>query len=197
MSTLNVIVLSIYDDAGYHRLAPYARFPEVILNDMRIPENKLENRAGEIRKGRFSPYIDLLRPCLRPFDMVVVRPNGMVSLCCGDMYCDVIMGDVARQRLEDIWHSPRFQYYRSKLLSTGRRGLKLCQVCSHNGSSCGERFPFSLHDTWMPRRLRDFLKRRLPQHVQDFIRPQRWVPMGLQNIFQRHLLKRKILQTLD
>jgi MoaA/NifB/PqqE/SkfB family radical SAM enzyme len=139
---LDGLRLSIYDDKAWHRLARYAQYPQVQLFDMRQPENLIENRGGWIRQARFTPAIDIHRPCLRPFHMLIVKAGGEVCLCCADMYADVVLGNVAHQRLEEIWASKGFRHYRAKLVTTGRVGLQLCQNCSHEGRTCAQWFPF-------------------------------------------------------
>jgi radical SAM protein with 4Fe4S-binding SPASM domain len=139
---LDGLQVSIYDDKAWHRLAHYAHYPQVRLMDMRRPESRIENRGGGVRQARFTPDIDIRRPCLRPFHMLVIKSSGEVCLCCADMYGDVVLGNVADQRLEEIWDSEGFRHYRAKLAITGRVGLQLCQDCSHEGRTCAQWFPF-------------------------------------------------------
>ncbi len=138
---LDGIGLSVYDEAAWQRLQAYGNYPKVRLFDYRYrPEDQVENRGGEIKRASFPFRLKL--PCLRPFKNLAIRSTGEVVLCCSDMYTDVVMGQVAAQRLEEIWDSENFRRYRTRLASTGRVGLPLCQTCSHNGTPCNAKSPF-------------------------------------------------------
>ncbi|HUO76312.1 MAG TPA: SPASM domain-containing protein [Thermodesulfovibrionales bacterium] len=163
---LDALGLSVYDDSSWKRLKAYACYSDVRIIDYR--RRKFENRGGEVKRGTFSPLTD--RSCHRPFGMMVIRATGDVVLCCSDMYSDVVIGNVVDQRLEEIWESEKFQRYRSLLLSpTHRKGLKLCQACSHDGSACLTRFP-SENFEWIPEPLRGLLYRWTPPGVRAFVK---------------------------
>lgn len=171
---LDGLGVSVYEDSGWQRLEPYSRYPKVQLLDLRQVD-WFENRGGEVKRGKFNPVSKL--PCIRPFEMLVIRPTGDVVLCCSDMYCDVVMGNVAHQRLEEIWFSNKFRYYRNKLASkTARIGLKLCENCSHDESNCSETFPFpgkfaifdkgrKLLMPWVPKVVKNFGKLLIYRHI--------------------------------
>lgn len=193
---LDALGLAVYDEASWKRLEPYHKYPNVRFNDMRIPDRWVENRGGSLGNAKPWPALDIHRPCLRPFTMMVIRSDGNVVLCCGDMYSDVVLGNVAQQRLEEIWNSEGFNFYRTRLASAGRAGLKLCQGCSHDGSTCAEDFPYDLNRTRIPL-VRNILKRWLPPKAVISIKrnlPTRWLPKGMNDMLMRHLLKRKISQ---
>lgn len=196
---LDALGLAVYDEAAWKRLKPFHHYPNVPFNDMRIPDRWVENRGGSLGKVKAWPALDIHRPCLRPFKMMVIRSDGNVVLCCGDMYSDVVLGNVSQQRLEEIWNSEGFNFYRTRLASTGRTDLKLCQGCSHDGSSCCEDFPYDLNRTRIPG-VRDLLKRWLPPEVVISIKrnlPKRWLPKGIDDMLMRHVLKHKISQLKD
>ena len=73
--------------------------------------------------------------------MMTVNPKGQVVLCCSDMYSDAVMGDVREQRLEEIWNNKLFDHYRSTLTERGRKGLKLCEDCFHDGGTSTPFYP--------------------------------------------------------
>jgi radical SAM protein with 4Fe4S-binding SPASM domain len=196
---LDALGLSIYDEAAWQRLAPFHRHPNVRFNDMRIPDRWVENRGGSLGQVQSWPALDLQRPCLRPFKMMVIRADGSVVLCCGDMYIDAVLGNVAQQRLEDIWNSEAFDYFRTRLASAGRIGLQLCQECSHDGSSCSDDFPYDLERTRIPA-VREFLKQWLPPEAVISIKknlPRRWLPRRVDDVIKRNLLKHAIRKQLE
>lgn len=67
-------------------------------------------------------------PCLLPFEQLIIRPDGKVSLCCNDALGKFTMGDLNKDKIIDVWHSPIYKKVRSKLVKE-RAGLELCQYC--------------------------------------------------------------------
>jgi radical SAM protein with 4Fe4S-binding SPASM domain len=132
-SGLDGLGISIYEDAVWDRAQQFIH-PKVALLDMRGAA--FENRAGFL--PGFEPRPDL--PCLRPSNMLVIRPSGDVVLCCSDMSGEVVMGNVMEQSLMEIWQCEAFERYREQLKSD-RHGLKLCEGCSHRGTTSGVRYP--------------------------------------------------------
>lgn len=66
--------------------------------------------------------------CMLPFEQLIIRPDGKVSLCCNDALGKFTMGDCNEDKLIDIWHNNLYKKVREKL-SVGRDGLELCQYC--------------------------------------------------------------------
>ncbi|MGZ8396422.1 MAG: SPASM domain-containing protein [Rhodoplanes sp.] len=61
-------------------------------------------------------------------------------LCCSDLYSDVV-GDLATERLEEIWTNDLFRHYRTRLDEHDRAGLKLCEDWSSNGGPSPLHYP--------------------------------------------------------
>ena len=66
--------------------------------------------------------------CTQPFLSMYIHPNGDCSICCADVYGDVILGNAAQKTLEEIWHSEKYEKVR-KLISKGRKSLERCKGC--------------------------------------------------------------------
>jgi radical SAM protein with 4Fe4S-binding SPASM domain len=67
--------------------------------------------------------------CRYPFDQLIIRPDGKVSLCGNDSYGQVTLGDVNRQSISEIWYGEAFGRLRAELTANGRRNLPLCKTC--------------------------------------------------------------------
>jgi radical SAM protein with 4Fe4S-binding SPASM domain len=143
-SGLDALGVSVYDDDMLDKLSSIENDGRLVTLDMRSPRpGQLENRAGSIPGDQdvFGHEEVMLRSCGRPFTMLTINPKGQVVLCCSDMYSEVIMGDVREQRLEDIWTNERFEHYRARLSTEGRRELPLCRSCSYYGWSASVSYP--------------------------------------------------------
>lgn len=146
---LDSLAISVYDDSAWEKSnALQLQFPEIKVWDQRkysdlewaIKHSKdFTNRAGGVSVPISEPDMTDV-PCKKPYTGMSVLPNGDVPLCSDDMYGDVILGNVMRQSLQEIWFGEGFERYRSRLLY-GRRGLKLCNVCTSKGGAHAVRFP--------------------------------------------------------
>ena len=72
---------------------------------------------------KFKPY-----PCFNP-KRILILSNGKVVLCCVDIDGEVILGDLKKQSLKEIFNSKIYkEIYRSQV--ERRCNLKMCKNCS-------------------------------------------------------------------
>lgn len=93
----------------------------------RSPKEIRTSRGGDApnRKNKKS-FADI--GCIYPFQQLIIRPDGKVSLCCNDALGRSTMGDVNEESLTDIWYGERFQEVRKQLLK-GRGAVSHCVYC--------------------------------------------------------------------
>lgn len=84
------------------------------------------NRAGLVHTTR---KVNLFGYCSRPFSELCVNYEGTGVLCCNDYYGQVVIGDVAKKSIQELWQSEILMHYRRELLKPDRTNLKLCNVC--------------------------------------------------------------------
>ncbi len=102
----------------------------VILN--RDINEIISSRGGQApnKKNDYNNYIIKHYKCIRPFECIVIRPTGKISLCCCDALGIYEMGDANIDSLENIWrNSQEYKRVRNHLQTKGRNGLKLCEKC--------------------------------------------------------------------
>ena len=67
--------------------------------------------------------------CPQPFTRISIIEDGRVSPCCTDSNLDLIVGDLKKQSLLEIWESKEMQNVR-KLHSDGKyHKLEACRNC--------------------------------------------------------------------
>jgi len=132
---LDRIIIDNYNDK--HELIPsvrnlvensFALQGEVIIN-YRLKNDFLGNRAGESPNARYFLKEPLKIICMRPLTEIVVGYNGIVPLCCADGLWKVVMGDVKKEGLRDIWFSDFFKKVRNSLTKGDRNCTEICKVC--------------------------------------------------------------------
>lgn len=92
------------------------------------PDLDLSGRAGAV-VGVKKP---LQRACHAPSEMLIVTVNGDVVLCHEDARREVVVGNLGRSSLEDIWFGAAMEQFRHHLVRGNRREAgPLCTRCDH------------------------------------------------------------------
>lgn len=143
---VNYFVVSLYD--GPEQVEEFnRRFTEAglskddyILRDRWHTDEdsfglKLTNRAGTVHAGK-QPELIPNHPCYYTAYSLTVDWNGDVMLCMQDWNKKIKFGNVATQRLLDIWQSKALSQYRKKLLN-GNRACNPCHKCNTDGTLHG------------------------------------------------------------
>jgi len=69
------------------------------------------------------------KPCFRPWEEVYIQCDGTIRACC---FNDKIMGDLNKEKFEDIWNNKEFQNFRKTINSKNPcEGCKNCQHYRH------------------------------------------------------------------
>ena len=101
----------------------------------------LSNRSGLMADAEFK--IDALKeplkkPCYIPSYTFFLDYQGDVLMCPHDWGKKVILGDLNKEKLKDIWFSKRFMGIR-KTLNKSNRNFTPCNVCDVEGTFMGEK----------------------------------------------------------
>ena len=80
-------------------------------------------QAPNVKEFKIRSY-----PCFLPFNQMVIRPDGKVSLCCNDALGKMTLGDASKEKLTDIWYSDEYTRIR-KVVIENIDELALCKYC--------------------------------------------------------------------
>lgn len=69
--------------------------------------------------------------CSEPFMKLAVNFNGEVSVCCVDWAHQLVVGDLRREALADIWNGTLLRELRLKHLTGRRHELQACASCHY------------------------------------------------------------------
>lgn len=94
---------------------------------LRKPKEILTSRGGDA-PNRTKKIANGTISCVLPFQQMIIRPDGKVSLCCNDPLGKCTLGDTNNQTLLEIWNGVEFKEIRKKLLK-GRANLEHCKYC--------------------------------------------------------------------
>lgn len=105
--------------------------PELELNRkvtvvLRKPQEILTSRGGDApNRKELIEYPD--DRCILPYRQMIVRPTGLVSLCCNDALGKWTLGDLTKESITDVWYGIKFTKVREALY----KGRKFCGDCKY------------------------------------------------------------------
>lgn len=94
---------------------------------LRKPKELLSTRGGSApnRKEK-EGYPEVT--CAFPFQQLIIRPTGQISLCCNDALGKYTLGDLSKESILDVWQGSRYKEFR-KAIAEGRKNIEICRNC--------------------------------------------------------------------
>lgn len=87
----------------------------------------LLNRSGQAKNRTKNNFI-MKSTCIYPFEQMVVRPDGKISLCCNDATGKVTLGNLTKDTIADVWNNEKYHTVRRNMIKN--RSLNpLCRDC--------------------------------------------------------------------
>lgn len=94
---------------------------------LRKPNEILTSRGGDAPNR--EKIIDVSEDtCALPFQQLIIRPSGKVSLCCNDPLGKETLGDLTKETILDVWFGEKYRKIRENI-AKGRKYLKHCENC--------------------------------------------------------------------
>lgn len=94
---------------------------------LRKPQEILTSRGGDAPNRIIMPSYKKDR-CILPYKQMIIRPDGKVSLCCNDPLGKNTLGDLAKEKIWEVWNNQRFNVVREALYH-GRENWPHCRSC--------------------------------------------------------------------
>ncbi|MCR4337561.1 MAG: radical SAM protein [Candidatus Omnitrophica bacterium] len=88
------------------------------------------NKIGEIldHSPRARGHTNI---CFQPFKGFTITPEGLISACVLDYSKDLVVGDLTKNSLKEIWEGEIYRNFRKRHLNKDLKGL-ICYNCMHN-----------------------------------------------------------------
>jgi MoaA/NifB/PqqE/SkfB family radical SAM enzyme len=115
------IVKEIYD---YCLITP--EVADKVKIYLRKQDQALTTRGGQAPNRK--PILLKNVTCILPFQQLIIRPDGGISLCCNDALGKYTLGNATEDSLLSIWNGEKYSEVRRDILR-GRDALKLCNGC--------------------------------------------------------------------
>ena len=99
----------------------------------------LNNQCGNLYENNALGFIEAGSPrargkveiCFQPFKGFTITPEGYVSACVLDYSKDLIVGDLNKSSLKEIWGGEVYRDFRRRHLCKNLKGL-ICNNCMYN-----------------------------------------------------------------
>ena len=98
-------------------------------------QNEVLNSRGGFAPNKKGIAVRSRAKCVLPFQQLIVRPDGKVSLCCADALGKYTMGDLNNTTIQQIWLSEKYRGIRTEMKKNGRKNLMLCNRCDQVGGT--------------------------------------------------------------
>lgn len=92
------------------------------------------NWGGKINEEKLSckNLPDRFRACYLPFSQLAVQYDGLVRLCCIDSETSIVVGDLKKQTIKEIWNSEIINKIRQTHINRDIENMPdICKKCSY------------------------------------------------------------------
>ena len=135
MKYLDYLIIDNYNDnlqlikpvQDIYKLIESRKYSNRVIILLRKQNELLCNRAGSTDNREITPR-KISSSCMYPFQQMVVRPDGKVSLCCNDSLGQMTLGDLTINSVTDVWNNEKFTQIRGAM-AYGRNNINLCANC--------------------------------------------------------------------
>lgn len=93
------------------------------------PTYELKKVDVNDERGIYGQEIEEVMTCPYVFYSFSINSNGTVSLCFLDWSRKLIIGDVSKQSIKEIWNSEAMKEYQKMFLRGERKSHQICQDC--------------------------------------------------------------------
>lgn len=88
--------------------------------------------------GVHGQRLQPVRVCPYPFYSLCVAPDGIVILCCADWKRELIIGDLKKQTMTEIWNGEKLTAFWTGMLSGRKDQYSMCRTCQLPMYDCND-----------------------------------------------------------
>ncbi|MDR1359962.1 MAG: SPASM domain-containing protein, partial [Deltaproteobacteria bacterium] len=89
----------------------------------------MDNRAGSLPPDMAPQPLSLKRNCDLFLKQAYIVENGDMILCCHDWRQTVVLGNIAKSSIREIWNSPSFLDRIYEYYARDFRNIAICRSC--------------------------------------------------------------------
>lgn len=124
---IKITIRMIVMDINYHETEQFRQFWHERGGHVDLRDFFPWNSSSLAELGEFKKYPPFM-PCPFPWQYMVVQWNGDVVPCCRDYNAEIVLGNIGKSSLKEIWSSPQYESFREKM-SSGKNLPQCCTEC--------------------------------------------------------------------
>lgn len=86
---------------------------------------------ADSRQGIYGQKVRPVQVCPFPFYSFTIAPDGIVTVCCSDWERKLIVGDMNKQSLREVWNGDTLKRFWVDMLSGNKCKYEMCKNCSY------------------------------------------------------------------
>lgn len=91
----------------------------------------LSNRFELQQISAYGQALREVKVCPFPFYSLTIAPDGIATVCCSDWRRKLVVGDLNRQSLMEVWNGETLKKFWIDMLSGNRNRYEMCAVCTY------------------------------------------------------------------
>ena len=139
----SVVVYLVAQKDNYQELSKFKSFWKEFADGVSVGLVDTRRREGLLPGELKSKKSRRIYPCRSIFQHMVVLSNGKVALCCIDSDGSVVLGDLNKQTINEVWNSNKIKKIRELHLSGQGDKIKLCR-----DTNCGMLYNWGAYCWW-------------------------------------------------
>ena len=86
-------------------------------------------KISDMHRGTYGQEMKMKWVCPFLFTTMVINHEGVAHLCCADWKTEYVLGDLKKDRIEDIWNGKVLKKYQILHLSRKKNEIPICIKC--------------------------------------------------------------------
>lgn len=129
---ITVSMVAVLMDENYNNLKEYHSFwgPKVDSINLINMENRSDSFDKKSKKSLSYKKGLIREPCPLIWEHMVIDWDGKVVLCCNDYLHEVVVGDLNKETIKDVWFGNKINMFRSIHKKSEFKKLPFCDRCN-------------------------------------------------------------------
>lgn len=83
----------------------------------------------DLHQGSYGQKVRPVQVCPFPFYSFTIAPDGIATVCCSDWERKLVIGDLNKQSLRDVWNGDVLKKFWTHMLSGNKNQYEMCERC--------------------------------------------------------------------
>lgn len=125
-----VILSYVESDVNRHETEKFTSKWDRLVDGISI--SQIHNWTGDVNHGGVSETFRRRDPCRLLWTDMVISWDGLVPLCCLDYENKIVLGDVKKNSIKEIWNYKKLAAIRNYHRNREFERISLCKNCEYN-----------------------------------------------------------------